>query len=457
MNKEFVAAFQAANNGRNPDLFSIGGYDGMHLIYEALKKTNGDASGDALVGAAKGMAWQSPRGPMSIDPETRDVVQTVYIREVKKVGDKLPERHHRRDPGRKGSAARRREVRHSPAGLAQVRRDRPARHRAVRRLRLRDAPVRPVCGAVRHAGVDEFRQPRARRVRHARRLHCRDSHAPARRSVPCRPAGRFPGCGVVSILFERTLFRRLYRAGELNQVLFTIGLVFVAAATAAYIFGTGTAANPDARLSARRGRIRRNAVRRIPPLPHRRGAADHGFARISAWSARVSAPGSAPRSTISASRKGSDSMSTASSPSPSRSAAALPGSAGRWQSRSSASTRHSAFIILVYVLIVVSVGGLGSITGSFVGAALLGIGDVAGKYFVPEIGVIPDLSAPCGDPVRAPARPLWKAVSPEMADVGQTEIGPHDWLKRQSRVVRSSRSAFWAGRASCRLSSFRPI
>jgi branched-chain amino acid transport system substrate-binding protein len=88
-NKDFVAAYQAANNGRNPDLFSIGGYDGMHLIYEALKKTNGDASGDALVEAAKGMSWTSPRGPISIDPETRDVVQTVYIREVQKVGDKL--------------------------------------------------------------------------------------------------------------------------------------------------------------------------------------------------------------------------------------------------------------------------------------------------------------------------------------------------------------------------------
>ncbi|MBX3579411.1 MAG: ABC transporter substrate-binding protein [Rhizobiaceae bacterium] len=89
MNKEFVDGYHAANNGRSPDLFSIGGYDGMHLIYETLKKTNGDASGDALVEAAKGMAWQSPRGPMSIDPETRDVVQTVYIREVQKVGDKL--------------------------------------------------------------------------------------------------------------------------------------------------------------------------------------------------------------------------------------------------------------------------------------------------------------------------------------------------------------------------------
>ncbi len=89
LNKEYVAAYRAANNGRSPDLFSIGGYDGMHLIYEALKKTNGDTSGDALVEAAKGMSWESPRGPMSIDPETRDVVQTVYIREVQEVAGKL--------------------------------------------------------------------------------------------------------------------------------------------------------------------------------------------------------------------------------------------------------------------------------------------------------------------------------------------------------------------------------
>ena len=89
LNNAFVAAFREANNGRNPDLFSVGGYDGMHLIYEALKKTNGDASGDALVEAAKGMAWDSPRGPISIDPETRDIVQNVYIREVQEVGGKL--------------------------------------------------------------------------------------------------------------------------------------------------------------------------------------------------------------------------------------------------------------------------------------------------------------------------------------------------------------------------------
>jgi branched-chain amino acid transport system substrate-binding protein len=89
VNKEFVDAYRAANNQRSPDLFSVGGYDGMHLIYEALKKTNGDTNGDALVAASKGMSWTSPRGPVSIDPDTRDIIQTVYIREVKDVGGKL--------------------------------------------------------------------------------------------------------------------------------------------------------------------------------------------------------------------------------------------------------------------------------------------------------------------------------------------------------------------------------
>lgn len=89
LNNEYVAGYTAANNGREPDLFSIGGYDGMHLIFETLKATNGDTSGDALVEAAKGMAWESPRGPMSIDPETRDVIQTVYIREVQEVDGEL--------------------------------------------------------------------------------------------------------------------------------------------------------------------------------------------------------------------------------------------------------------------------------------------------------------------------------------------------------------------------------
>jgi branched-chain amino acid transport system substrate-binding protein len=83
-NQDFVKAFNAEFK-RNPDFFAIGGYDGMHLIYEALKKTGGKADGDSLVAAAKGMKWMSPRGPVSID-NNREIVQTIYIRKVEKVG-----------------------------------------------------------------------------------------------------------------------------------------------------------------------------------------------------------------------------------------------------------------------------------------------------------------------------------------------------------------------------------
>ena len=89
MNKAFVKSFTAEYGGRNPNIYSIGGWDGMHLIYEVLKKTGGKTDAQALVDAAKGMRWESPRGPISIDPETRDIVQTVYIRRVEKVGGKL--------------------------------------------------------------------------------------------------------------------------------------------------------------------------------------------------------------------------------------------------------------------------------------------------------------------------------------------------------------------------------
>ncbi|TAI65874.1 ABC transporter substrate-binding protein [Bradyrhizobium sp. Leo170] len=87
-NKEFVAAYKKAFNNR-PGFMAVGGYDGIHLIYEALKKTGGDASGDKLIAAMKGMKWESSRGPISIDPETRDIVQNIYIRKVEKVDGEL--------------------------------------------------------------------------------------------------------------------------------------------------------------------------------------------------------------------------------------------------------------------------------------------------------------------------------------------------------------------------------
>jgi branched-chain amino acid transport system substrate-binding protein len=85
VNEAFVKAFNAEFK-RNPDFFAVGGYDGMHLIYEALKKTGGKADGDSLIAAAKGLKWESPRGPVSIDPATREMIQNIYIRKVEKVG-----------------------------------------------------------------------------------------------------------------------------------------------------------------------------------------------------------------------------------------------------------------------------------------------------------------------------------------------------------------------------------
>ena len=88
-NKKFVEAFKKANNNLRPNFMAVGGYDGMRLIYEALKKTKGAGGGDALLAAMKGQIFESPRGPMFIDAQTRDVVQNVYIRKVEKKDGQL--------------------------------------------------------------------------------------------------------------------------------------------------------------------------------------------------------------------------------------------------------------------------------------------------------------------------------------------------------------------------------
>jgi branched-chain amino acid transport system substrate-binding protein len=88
LNKAYVRDFEKAY-GKRPNFVSLGGYDGMHVIYEALKKTGGKTDSDAMLAAMKGMTWESPRGPMSIDPETRDVVHNEYIRKVERVNGQL--------------------------------------------------------------------------------------------------------------------------------------------------------------------------------------------------------------------------------------------------------------------------------------------------------------------------------------------------------------------------------
>ncbi|WP_372526355.1 ABC transporter substrate-binding protein [Piscinibacter sp.] len=88
LNKKFVEAFGKANNGMRPNFMGVGGYDGMHVIVEGLKASKG-AGGEALLNAMKGQIFESPRGQVLIDAQTRDVVQDVYIRKVERVNGQL--------------------------------------------------------------------------------------------------------------------------------------------------------------------------------------------------------------------------------------------------------------------------------------------------------------------------------------------------------------------------------
>ncbi|MEP6773718.1 MAG: ABC transporter substrate-binding protein [Polaromonas sp.] len=88
LNKRFVEAFSKANKGLRPNFMAVGGYDGMRVIYEALKTSKGQ-SGDALLEAMKGQLFESPRGKIFIDAQTRDIVQSVYLRKVEKKDGQL--------------------------------------------------------------------------------------------------------------------------------------------------------------------------------------------------------------------------------------------------------------------------------------------------------------------------------------------------------------------------------
>ncbi|KRA53029.1 branched-chain amino acid ABC transporter permease [Devosia sp. Root635] len=195
----------------------------------------------------------------------------------------------------------------------------------------------------------------------------------------------FIAMALLSVLIERSLFRRLYKAGELNQVLFTIGVVFVAAAAATFIFGT---------------------VQQVIILPDwLRGSVEFGGVRFGIYRAFIilvaliitallvfglerTRLGAQIRAAVDNQR-----MAQGLGLDVERVFAitfalgcGLAGLGGALAVEIIGLSPSFGFQMLVYVLIVVSVGGLGSITGSFVGAALLGIGDVAGKYFWPEIG-----------------------------------------------------------------------
>ena len=90
VNKKFVEAFKKANNGLRPNFMAVGGYDGMRVIYEALKNTKGgQGGGEAMLAAMKGQIFESPRGQIYIDAQTRDVVHNIYLRKVEKKDGQL--------------------------------------------------------------------------------------------------------------------------------------------------------------------------------------------------------------------------------------------------------------------------------------------------------------------------------------------------------------------------------
>lgn len=195
----------------------------------------------------------------------------------------------------------------------------------------------------------------------------------------------FLAAAVVSVVFERTLFRRLYRAGELNQVLFTIGLVFVATAVVTYLYGT--AQQPIVLPNWLRGSVEiagmRFGVYRIFLI-----VIALIIVALLAYGLEGTRLGAQIRASVDNQRVaqglGIDVESVFAITFALGSG--LAGLGGALAIEIVGLDPSFGFHFLVYVLIVVAVGGLGSVTGSFVGAALLGIGDVAGKYFVPEIG-----------------------------------------------------------------------
>jgi branched-chain amino acid transport system permease protein len=200
-------------------------------------------------------------------------------------------------------------------------------------------------------------------------------------TLPCA----FIGAAAVSVAFERTLFRRLYRAGELDQVLLTIGIVFISVAVAAYIFSTDQQPlqlPPYLRTSFTFMGIRFAAYRLILiALALAITVALVLGIEYTRFGAKVRAAVDNERMArglgIDVGRTFAITFALGSG---------LAGLGGALAIEIVGLDPSFAFTYLIYVLIVVSVGGLGSISGSFAAAIVLGISDVAGKYYIPQLG-----------------------------------------------------------------------
>jgi branched-chain amino acid transport system permease protein len=200
-------------------------------------------------------------------------------------------------------------------------------------------------------------------------------------TLPCA----FIAAALASVAFERTVYRRLYRRSDLDQVLLTIGIVFISVAVAAYIFGTEQ--RPLQLPSYLRGSFAfmgiRFAVYRLILI-----AIALAITLILVAALEYTRFGAKVRAAVDNER-----MARGLGIDVDRTFAitfalgsGLAGLGGALAIEIVGLDPSFAFTYLVYVLIVVSVGGLGSISGSFAAASVLGISDVAGKYYVPAIG-----------------------------------------------------------------------
>ncbi|MGH9312061.1 MAG: branched-chain amino acid ABC transporter permease [Vicinamibacterales bacterium] len=195
----------------------------------------------------------------------------------------------------------------------------------------------------------------------------------------------FLAAAVVSVALERTLYRRLYRGSDLDQCLLTIGIVFMSVAVAAYIYGTTQ--QPIQTPSYLRGSV---TVMGINVAVYRLfliGAA-LAITLILVAALEYTRFGAKVRAAVDNQRMarglginvdGAFAITFALG-------SGLAGLGGALAIEIVGLDPAFAFTYLVYVLIVVSVGGLGSIGGSFAAATLLGVSDVAGKYYIPELG-----------------------------------------------------------------------
>jgi branched-chain amino acid transport system permease protein len=195
----------------------------------------------------------------------------------------------------------------------------------------------------------------------------------------------FLGAAAISVVLERTLYRRLYRASELDQVLLTIGLAFMSIAAAAYIFGT--LQQPIQTPSYLRGSVQ---FMGMTIGIYRLFLAVVGIAitLLLVFTVEYTRFGAQVRAAVDNQRmarglginvEGAFAITFALG-------SGLAGLGGALAIEIVGLDPYFALLYLVYVLIIVSVGGLGSITGSFVAAVLIGISDIAGKYYVPQLG-----------------------------------------------------------------------